>query len=68
MSSGIAVSLGEVAAAFVLVALAIAVSFWRRTGLWTLFGSIAIATLIATTLAYRNFFTPAHQLREPPVP
>ena len=36
--------------------------------LWSLFGSIAIATLIATTLAYRNFFTPAHQLRDPPVP
>ena len=34
--------------------------------LWTLFGSIAIATLVATTLAYRSFFTPAHQLREPP--
>jgi putative ABC transport system permease protein len=33
--------------------------------LWTLFGSIAIATLVATTLAYRNFFTPAHQLRDP---
>ncbi len=33
--------------------------------LWTLFGSIAIATLVATTLAYRNFFTAAHQLREP---
>jgi putative ABC transport system permease protein len=36
--------------------------------LWTLLGSIAIATLISTTLAYRNFFTPAHQLRDPPVP
>jgi putative ABC transport system permease protein len=36
--------------------------------LWTLLGSIAIATLIATTLAYRNFFTPAHQLRDPPPP
>jgi putative ABC transport system permease protein len=34
--------------------------------LWTLFGSIAIATPVATTLAYRSFFTPAHQLREPP--
>lgn len=33
--------------------------------LWTLLGSIAIAALIATTLAYRSFFTPAHQLREP---
>lgn len=36
--------------------------------LWSIFGSIAIATLIATTLAYRNFFTPAHQLRELPSP
>jgi UDP-glucose/iron transport system permease protein len=36
--------------------------------LWTLLGAVAIAALIATTLAYRNFFTPAHQLREPPEP
>lgn len=36
--------------------------------LWTLLGSVAIAAVIATTLAYRNFFTPAHQLREPPEP
>jgi putative ABC transport system permease protein len=36
--------------------------------LWVLLGSVAIAALIATTLAYRNFFTPAHQLREPPEP
>ncbi|MGI9021486.1 MAG: ABC transporter permease [Solirubrobacterales bacterium] len=36
--------------------------------LWTLLGSVAIAAVIATTLAYRNFFTPAHQLREPPAP
>ncbi len=36
--------------------------------LWTLFGAIAIATLVATNLAYRNFFTPFHQLREPPAP
>jgi putative ABC transport system permease protein len=36
--------------------------------LWTLLGSVAIAALLATTLAYRNFFTPAHQLREPPEP
>ena len=34
--------------------------------LWTLLGSVAIAALIATTLAYRNFFTPAHQLRDLP--
>ena len=26
------------------------------------------AGLVATTLAYRNFFTPAQQLREPPAP
>lgn len=36
--------------------------------LYTLLGSVALAGLIATTLAYRNFFTPAHQLREPPEP
>ena len=36
--------------------------------LWTLLGAVAIATLVATNLAYRNFFTPAHQLREPPAP
>jgi putative ABC transport system permease protein len=34
--------------------------------LYTLLGSVALAGLIATTLAYRNFFTPAHQLRELP--
>ena len=32
--------------------------------LWTLLGSVAIAALIATSLAYRNFFTPAHQLKD----
>ena len=32
--------------------------------LYTLLGSVAIAALVATTLAYRNFFTPAQQLRE----
>jgi putative ABC transport system permease protein len=36
--------------------------------LYTLLGSVALAGLIAITLAYRNFFTPAHQLREPPEP
>jgi putative ABC transport system permease protein len=30
--------------------------------LYTLLGSVAIAGLVATTLAYRNFFTPAQQL------
>ena len=34
--------------------------------LWSLLGSVALAALIATTLGYRRFFTPAHQLRELP--
>ena len=34
--------------------------------LWVLLGSVALAALIATSLGYRGFFTPAHQLREPP--
>jgi putative ABC transport system permease protein len=34
--------------------------------LWTLLGSVAIAALTAIGLAYRNFFTPAHQLRDLP--
>jgi putative ABC transport system permease protein len=33
--------------------------------LYTLLGSVSIAALVATLLAYRNFFTPAEQLREP---
>jgi putative ABC transport system permease protein len=33
--------------------------------LYTLLGSVSIAALVATGLAYRNFFTPAQQLREP---
>jgi putative ABC transport system permease protein len=32
--------------------------------LYTLLGSVSIAALLATALAYRNFFTPAQQLRE----
>jgi putative ABC transport system permease protein len=36
--------------------------------LWVLLGSVAIAAVLATTLAYRGFFTPAQQLREPPEP
>jgi len=36
--------------------------------LWVLLGAVALSALIATTLAYRNFFTPAQQLREPPEP
>jgi UDP-glucose/iron transport system permease protein len=32
--------------------------------LYTLLGSVSIAALVATSLAYRNFFTPAQQLRE----
>jgi putative ABC transport system permease protein len=33
--------------------------------LYVLLGSVAIAALVATTFAYRGFFTPAQQLREP---
>ncbi len=36
--------------------------------LWVLLGSVAISSLVATELAYRGFFTSAHQLREPPEP
>ncbi len=36
--------------------------------LYALLGAVSLSALIATTLAYRNFFTPAHQLREPPEP
>jgi putative ABC transport system permease protein len=37
--------------------------------LWALLGSVALAALIAVSLGYRGFFTPAHQLRElPPTP
>jgi putative ABC transport system permease protein len=36
--------------------------------LWALLGAVALAGLLATSLAYRGFFTPAHQLREPPAP
>jgi putative ABC transport system permease protein len=36
--------------------------------LYALLGSVAIAGLLSTTLASRNFFTAAHQLREQPVP
>jgi putative ABC transport system permease protein len=36
--------------------------------LYTLLGSVSIAALVATGLAYRNFFTPAQQLREPGSP
>ena len=36
--------------------------------LYALLGSVSISALTATVLAYRNFFTPAHQLREPPEP
>jgi putative ABC transport system permease protein len=32
--------------------------------LYTLLGSVAIAGVVATSLAYRNFFTPAQQLRD----
>jgi putative ABC transport system permease protein len=33
--------------------------------LYALLGSVAISALVATALAYRGFFTPAQQLREP---
>ena len=36
--------------------------------LWILLGAVALSALISTTLAFRNFFTPAQQLREPPEP
>ncbi len=36
--------------------------------LYLLIGATSIAALMAVTLARRNFFTPAHQLREPPQP
>ena len=36
--------------------------------LYSLLGAVSIAALLATTLESRNFFTPAHQLREPPEP
>jgi putative ABC transport system permease protein len=35
--------------------------------LYTLLGSVFIAALVAVLLARRNFFTPAHQLRETPL-
>jgi putative ABC transport system permease protein len=34
--------------------------------LYALLGSVALAALVATGLAYRNFFTAAHQLRDLP--
>jgi putative ABC transport system permease protein len=34
--------------------------------LWVLLGAVALAGLIAVAMAYRGFFTPAHQLRELP--
>ena len=42
-----------------LVACAIAVVL-----LYLLLASVPIPALVSTTLAYRNFFTPAQQLRE----
>jgi putative ABC transport system permease protein len=36
--------------------------------LYVLLGAVAISSLLAITLARRNFFTPAHQLRDPPAP
>ena len=34
--------------------------------LWSLMGSVALSAVLATGLAQRSFFTPAHQLRELP--
>ncbi len=34
--------------------------------LYMLLGSVAIAAIVSVLLAYRNYFTPAHQLRELP--
>ncbi|HEY8467194.1 MAG TPA: iron export ABC transporter permease subunit FetB [Solirubrobacterales bacterium] len=36
--------------------------------LWVLLGSVAISAVVATSLAYRRFFTPADQLRDVPAP
>jgi putative ABC transport system permease protein len=36
--------------------------------LWTLMGAAAVSAVIATSLAQSRFFTPAHQLRDPPPP
>jgi len=36
--------------------------------LYMLLGSVSISSVTAVMLAQRNFFTPAHQLRETPMP
>ena len=36
--------------------------------LYLLLGSVSISALVSVSLAYRNFFTAEHQLREPPQP
>jgi putative ABC transport system permease protein len=36
--------------------------------LWVLLGGVSISSLLSIELAYRRFFTPAAQLREPPEP
>jgi UDP-glucose/iron transport system permease protein len=36
--------------------------------LWTLMGAAALSSLIATNLAQQRFFTPSHQLLDPPAP
>ena len=36
--------------------------------LWVLMGAAALSAMIATALAQASFFTPAHQLRDPPRP
>ena len=35
-----------------------------RLDAWTCSAAVALVSLVATGLAYRNFFTPAQQLRE----
>ena len=32
--------------------------------LWTLLGAVSLSSVLATSLGYRGFFTPAHQLKE----
>ena len=36
--------------------------------LYALLGAVSLSALTAMALTYRNFFTPAHQLRDPPAP
>ena len=36
--------------------------------LWALLGSVALSSVVAVSLGYRRFFTPAQQLIEQPEP